>query len=191
MEVYKNPRKTHLWLFDKMRVQSLDTPGNDVKSSKVSTAEIIPTSERNNLHKSFSIILLLPQIFGFLPAQGIFGPDSRSLHFTWKSGRVSYALLTILGATIMSVMQLYKIFTRGLNVIEVNRFYFYCTGLASGYLYLQLAIKWPRFMKEWSSVEMTMASYGWPSGLNRRLNILFGVFMSLSLSIFLKLNKYF
>nr|XP_015836175.1 PREDICTED: gustatory receptor for sugar taste 64e-like isoform X1 [Tribolium castaneum] len=175
-----------------MRVQPSNTPPEKSQLSTADTANLINKSlGKHNLQKSFAKVVILAQIFGFFPAQGILGRDFRAIHFTWASARVGYTIVTILGATFVTVLQLHKIFAKGLNVIEANRLFFYCSGLASGYLYLKLAMKWPRFMKDWSCVEVMMASYGWPAGLNRRLNVLLAVFMSLALIeyILMQTNK--
>ncbi|KYB27367.1 hypothetical protein TcasGA2_TC033212 [Tribolium castaneum] len=169
-----------------------NTPPEKSQLSTADTANLINKSlGKHNLQKSFAKVVILAQIFGFFPAQGILGRDFRAIHFTWASARVGYTIVTILGATFVTVLQLHKIFAKGLNVIEANRLFFYCSGLASGYLYLKLAMKWPRFMKDWSCVEVMMASYGWPAGLNRRLNVLLAVFMSLALIeyILMQTNK--
>ncbi|KAJ3654538.1 hypothetical protein Zmor_013717 [Zophobas morio] len=137
--------------------------------------------EKNNLHKSFSKMLVLAQIFGYLPAQGILGPDFRSLHFTWKSVRVLYAVLTIVGAIFVSVMQMHKIFVKGFDLMEANRFFFNFSGVVGGILFLKLAITWPTLIKDWTSVEVSMLSYGWPAGLNRKLNTLLITFSVMGL----------
>ena len=141
--------------------------------------------EKNNLHKSFSKMLVLAQIFGYLPAQGILGPDFRSLHFTWKSVRVLYAVLTIVGAIFVSVMQMHKIFVKGFELMEANRFFFNFSGVVGGILFLKLAITWPTLIKDWTSVEVSMLSYGWPAGLNRKLNTLLITFSVMGLGIYI------
>jgi gustatory receptor len=140
------------------------------------------SSEKYNSHKSFGKILILAQIFGFLPVQGISGPDFRSSHFSWKSIRVMYAVLTILGTTFITVMQLYKISGKSFDLHEANRLFFYCSGIIAGCLFLNLAKNWPALMKAWEKLELSMLSYGWPDGLNRKLNILLTVFMLAALS---------
>jgi gustatory receptor len=138
--------------------------------------------EKYNSHTSFSRMLILVQTFGFFPVQGISGPDFRSLNFTWKSVRVVYAVLTILGSTFITVMQLYKIVGKGLDLREAFRFSMNFSGLISGCLFLNLAKNWPVLMKNWSTVDLSMLNYGWPAVLNRKLNILVTVFMGAALS---------
>ncbi|CAH1369044.1 unnamed protein product, partial [Tenebrio molitor] len=137
--------------------------------------------EKYNSHTSFSKMLILVQTFGFFPVQGISGPDFRSLNFTWKSVRVVYAVLTILGSTFITVMQLYKIVGKGLDLREAFRFSINFSGLISGCLFLNLAKNWPVLMKNWSTVDLSMLNYGWPAVLNRKLNILVAVFMGAAL----------
>ncbi|RZC42767.1 uncharacterized protein BDFB_000644, partial [Asbolus verrucosus] len=108
---------------------------------------------------------------------GISGPDFRSLHFTWKSFRVAYTLLTISGASFVSGMQLHKILTKGLDLLEADRLFFNLSGVVAGCLFLNFAKNWPKLMRDWSAVESSMLSYGWPSGLNKKLNTLMAAFM--------------
>lgn len=140
------------------------------------------SSEKSNLHKSFSKILLVAQIFGFLPVQGILGPDFRSLHFSWKSIRVVYSIFTIFGTCVISGFQLQKILNKGLDLLEANRVFFLLSGVVSAYLHFDLAKKWPKFLKDWCKIDSTFSSYGWPNGLDKKLNTLFTVFLLMALS---------
>ncbi|KAJ3633593.1 hypothetical protein MTP99_010531 [Tenebrio molitor] len=171
-----------------MKIQPTDDKNMKLKEpAKVTNQEILMSSkeksfsDKHNSHKSFCKMLILAQVFGFLPAQGVTGPNFRSLYFTWKSARVVYAILTILGATFVTVMQLYKVFGKGLDLMEANRLFFHCSGALAGCLFLNLAKKWPALMKDWGNVELSMLSYGWPAGLNRKLNILLVAFMGTAL----------
>lgn len=164
------------------KTSKMEKPMTPVNRESATLPKVKTSLENHNSHKSFSKMLILAQVFGFLPAQGILGPDFRSLHFTWKSARVGYTVLTILGATFISGMQLYKIFAKGLDLMEANRFFFNFSGVIAGCLFLNLARNWPVLMKDWGTVELSMLSYGWPAGLNRKLNILLVVFVTMALS---------
>nr|CAL23142.2 gustatory receptor candidate 9 [Tribolium castaneum] len=145
------------------------------------STKIFPVPGDKNLHKSYSKMLILAQIFGFFPVQGVRGPDFRSLRFSWKSARVVYALFTLLGTFLISGFQMQKIATKGLDLLEANRLFFFLTGVMASLLFLNLAKRWPKFVKDWCVVDATFASYGWPKGLNKKLNTLTVVFMLIAL----------
>lgn len=48
---------------------------------------------------------------------------------------------------------------------------FYVCMVSSSISFLELSIKWPKLMKEWANVEISMKSYGWPKNLDLRLKI--------------------
>lgn len=47
---------------------------------------------------------------------------------------------------------------------------------------IKLARNWPKLMREWSTVEILMKSYGWPKYLNLRLKIMVTIAISTTLS---------
>lgn len=143
--------------------------------------------ESSNLHKSFKKLFIMAQIFGFFPVQGISGPDYRSLCFSWKSIRVIYSLFAISGAFFLSLMQIHKMVTKEVNLMEINRFCFNSVGVIGGMLFLWLAKNWPRIMRYWNEVELSMRYYGWPKRLNTKLNMLTVVLMTMALSKYFSL----
>ncbi|XP_068902815.1 gustatory receptor 5a for trehalose-like [Tenebrio molitor] len=154
--VYHSPTTMKIEPLDK--TSKMEKPMTPVNRESATLPKVKTSLENHNSHKSFSKMLILAQVFGFLPAQGILGPDFRSLHFTWKSARVGYTVLTILGATFISGMQLYKIFAKGLDLMEANRFFFNFSGVIAGCLFLNLARNWPVLMKDWGTVELSITA---------------------------------
>lgn len=76
-----------------------------------------------SFHKSMAFVLILAQCFGQLPIQGITSPDVQALQFKWKSWRTLYSILICIGATFVSLMQVVKLLTRGMNLFEISKFF--------------------------------------------------------------------
>lgn len=140
-------------------------------------------NNNNSIHKSLQTILILAQFFGFLPVHGLTGSDYRSLHFKWISFRLFYSLVLLLGTIFLSSMQFHKMLVKGVDFAEIDRFFFFFCGILSLILFIRLAKCWPNFIRDWHVVEMAMVNnnYGWPRGLNMRLNCLSAGFLSLAL----------
>lgn len=68
----------------------------------------------DSVHVAFGPVLVLSQIFGIMPVQGVLGPTADNLRFRWRSLRVVYAGLMILTSA-MSVMISLTAFVKGLE----------------------------------------------------------------------------
>lgn len=77
--------------------------------------------EEKSFHKSMAFVLILAQCFGQLPIQGVVSADVQALHFKWKSWRTLYSILICIGATFISLMQITKLLTRGMNLFEISK----------------------------------------------------------------------
>lgn len=77
--------------------------------------------QEKSFHKSMTFVLILAQCFGQLPIQGITSPDVQALHFKWKSWRTLYCALICVGATFVSMMQIIKLLTKGMNLFEISK----------------------------------------------------------------------
>lgn len=53
-------------------------------------------------------------------------------------------------------------------------------GFGTTVLLMNLAKSWPKLMKEWAAVELSMISYGWPLQLGTRLKVMTTVFMTIA-----------
>lgn len=74
-----------------------------------------------SFHKSMSFVLILAQCFGQLPVQGVTSPNVQDLYFKWKSWRTLYCALICIGATFVSMMQIIKLLTKGMNLFEISK----------------------------------------------------------------------
>lgn len=75
-----------------------------------------------SFHRSMTFVLILAQCFGQLPIQGITSPDVQALYFKWKSWRTVYSALICTGATFISMMQIIKLLTKGMNLFEISKY---------------------------------------------------------------------
>lgn len=65
--------------------------------------------------------------------------------------------------------------------VSVTLLFFLC-GLITAILFFKLAMDWPKVIKRWTEVDASMASYGFPKGLNARLKVVAAVIMVAALS---------
>lgn len=77
--------------------------------------------QEKSFHKSMAFVLILAQCFGQLPIQGITSPDVQALFFKWKSWRTIYCALICVGAAFVSMMQIIKLLTSGMNLFEISK----------------------------------------------------------------------
>lgn len=94
------------------------------RPNKPHKEENTPIKDRNDdsFHKSIAFALILGQCFGLMPVYGIAGPNQRSLHFTWKSWRVFYCFLTLIGTFFALIMCIYEVFWNKANIFEISEF---------------------------------------------------------------------
>lgn len=77
--------------------------------------------QEKSFHKSVAFVLILAQCFGQLPIQGISSPDVQALFFKWKSWRTLYCALICIGAAFLSMMQIIRLLTNGMNLFEISK----------------------------------------------------------------------
>lgn len=89
--------------------------------------KVVPyeTKQEKSFHKSMAFVLVLAQCFGQLPIQGITSSDVQALHFKWLSWRTLYGILICIGAAFVSMMQIIKLLTRGMNLFEISKTFLY------------------------------------------------------------------
>ncbi|KAF2896731.1 hypothetical protein ILUMI_09438, partial [Ignelater luminosus] len=117
-------------------------------------------------------VLFVAQCFAQMPVMGITEPDARYLKFTWKSWRVLYCVLNILGSGFLCVFYVYLAAVHGSDIYKASDIIFNLSTTTVTVLFLRLAMEWPELMRKWSAVESSMHKYGWPKYLHTRITIM-------------------
>lgn len=132
--------------------------------------------------------LVLAQCFALFPVTGIRGNDFRTIRFYWRSKRMVYSLLYL---TFNSI-NLCLYFIKQVNGVEflptfsknetwkcdIFLFHAFLVGLVyftatlfSEIFFINLAKNWPRLMRTWTDVDLSMASYSHSHILSNKLKV--------------------
>ncbi|XP_018319394.1 gustatory receptor for sugar taste 64f-like [Agrilus planipennis] len=149
---------------------------NRVNIEKLSTVSIYNSLKRDSLHYCMKNILILSQICAFIPVDGISGCP-HDLKFRWRSYKTIYTLLVLLLQTIYTLITIIYATKneKNFNSFVLVLWNFRC--VLSLIAFLKVAQKWPRFMQEWSEMELFMIDYPSFLNLNRNLRIKSIVFL--------------
>ncbi|XP_060517071.1 gustatory receptor for sugar taste 64f-like [Cylas formicarius] len=136
---------------------------------------------QNTLQASMKVPIILMQIFGFFPLDGICGPTYKSLQFRWLSLKLLYSVLSIVGYTFNFVLYCLHLSSHIENILDINALFFHIESIIMAMLFLHLATKWSRFVKQWHNVEIAMKNYEPPRNLKRKISITLIVFLGVAL----------
>ncbi|XP_011689863.1 PREDICTED: gustatory receptor for sugar taste 64f-like isoform X2 [Wasmannia auropunctata] len=126
-------------------------------------APVVPPSDTFNpstdsLHAAMRPIIVLAQCFSMLPVCGIYKPDASYLRFTWRSPKILYAAIAFLGVLAMTIANLVRLLTSGINSTKMTTFVFYATALVTAVLFVRLAMQWPCLALTWEKLEREFTS---------------------------------
>lgn len=112
----------------------------------------------DSLHAAMRPIIVLAQCFSMLPVCGIYKPDASYLRFTWRSPKILYAAIAFLGVLAMTIANLVRLLTSGINSTKMTTFVFYATALVTAVLFVRLAMQWPCLALTWEKLEREFTS---------------------------------
>lgn len=135
--------------------------------------------------------LLFFQIIGFMPVKGVFNNNSDLLKFSWTDFRTCYAILTLIGFIFLLINEIRRFFIFEMNMTEIQRFWYFLKSCIISIVFINLARKWPSFIKYWQLVETQMSHYGWPKNLKKKISLVCASFLITFLSeYFFKFSTY-
>ncbi|KAK5638896.1 hypothetical protein RI129_013191 [Pyrocoelia pectoralis] len=134
-------------------------------------------SDDQQFFKSIAFVVILGQIFGIMPLNGVKGSNERCIHFKWRSWKVLYTLLIVIGSLFCTCMSIYQIVTKESNMGLVSAVMFYMNSVVVHLLFISLAKNWAYIMRKWRVVDIGMRSYGWPCNLDVRLKLMSAVIL--------------
>ncbi|XP_070515636.1 gustatory receptor 5a for trehalose isoform X2 [Cardiocondyla obscurior] len=126
-------------------------------------ASVVPPSDTFNpstdsLHAAMRPIIVLAQCFSMLPVCGINKPDASYLRFTWRNPKILYTAIAFLGVLLMSIANVWRLLTSGINSTKMTTFVFYATALVTAIMFIRLAMQWPCLARTWEKLEREFTS---------------------------------
>ncbi|KAF5287609.1 hypothetical protein FQA39_LY15812 [Lamprigera yunnana] len=134
-------------------------------------------ANRFNFHASISFVIRLGQYFAIMPLQGINGQSANLIRFTWKSWKVLYSFVIIIGSLFCACVSMYAFLQEHAKISLISATMFYATSFVMHVLFVLLAKDWSHLMKRWCTLDKSMRSYGYPPHLNLRLKTLSAVIL--------------
>ncbi|KYM99149.1 Putative gustatory receptor 64f, partial [Cyphomyrmex costatus] len=124
---------------------------------------VVPPSDTFNpstdsLHAAMRPIILLAQCFSILPVCGINKPDASYLRFTWYNPKVFYAIIVILGTFLVTLANIHRLVTSGIDSTKMTTFVFFATAMMTAVMFIRLAIHWPCLALTWEKLEREFTS---------------------------------
>ncbi|CAK9807744.1 Gustatory receptor 5a for trehalose [Anthophora plagiata] len=139
----------------------LDHLKSDIEGVEMSEPVVSPASVFNpktdSLHASMRPIIMLAQCFSMFPVSGVNTPDASHLRFTWRSPKFIYCAISFLGSSTMTIFNIMRIITSGINSTRMTTFVFNGTNLIASFLFLKLAMQWPCLMATWEKLEKELS----------------------------------
>ncbi|XP_011062452.1 PREDICTED: gustatory receptor 5a for trehalose-like [Acromyrmex echinatior] len=126
-------------------------------------ASVVPSSDifnpsTDSLHAAMRPIILLAQCFGMFPVCGVNKPDASYLRFTWYHPKIFYAMSIIVGTSILTVTNIHRLVTSGVNSTKMTTFVFFLTTLITAVMFIRLAMHWPCLALTWEKLEREFTS---------------------------------
>ncbi|XP_011881612.1 PREDICTED: gustatory receptor for sugar taste 64f-like isoform X1 [Vollenhovia emeryi] len=145
-----------------LRNSRFDPMKTDVVMPEMLTPVIPPSDTFNpstdSLHAAMRPIIMLAQCFSMLPVCGVSKPDASYLRFTWRNLKILYAAIVFLGVLLMSIANILRLFTSGINSTKMTTFVFYATALVTAVMFVRLAMQWPCLALTWEKLEREFTS---------------------------------
>ncbi|XP_034231707.1 gustatory receptor for sugar taste 64f-like [Thrips palmi] len=152
-----------------------------VTSSASSASGSVPhTTGTSTFLRGLRPAALLAEGFGLLPVAK--SSDDNEAVFRWRSLRVAYSLIIILGSFGEAVLSLMRMAETGVTFFTSVNVMFYSTSLATSLVFLRMSVSWRDTLATWCKLERFMTSYnGEPSRLVAQMKTMTFVVLVLAL----------
>ncbi|PNF29870.1 hypothetical protein B7P43_G09535 [Cryptotermes secundus] len=144
--------------------------GRDSLSATFEDDHTWPDASCNSFQRALCPLLVAGQCFALMPVSGLTGHDASTLRFRWRSPRVAYSVLSLVGILLHLYFCLRELCTahRVTYSACAPAVFFAVTFLATIF-FMFLARKWPQIVSEWQTVEHTMLKFhGYPRNFGHR-----------------------
>lgn len=108
------------WSFSKMMKTSRKV--YTISQNNQKDLPITITAKSRNLHTTLKWVLFVAQCFAQMPVIGITEPDARYLKFTWRSWRVVYCILNIIGSGFLCIFFIYRTIVHGSDIYKASKY---------------------------------------------------------------------
>ncbi|XP_060870938.1 gustatory receptor for sugar taste 64f-like [Metopolophium dirhodum] len=137
-------------------------------------------SDKNSLHRAITPLLILMQMSGLLPVQGIRRQNTSYLVFNWFSWILAYSIILVGSSVVMVSLVVYNLYSNGLSYEVIGDLLFHGGTLIIYTLFIHLAREWPKVMEKWELMEREMKQYGYPPNMAFRIKLFSCIILILS-----------
>lgn len=161
----------------------------ELKSPRILVkTQLDSTQKHESFHQAVGPALLLGQLFGMLPVDGVLAHSEKDLNFRWNSPKTIYSIFFLFCGTIESCLGTRRLLRLGFNIHFAESFLFFITAMIRAYMLFFLGRKWKFIMMRWHNCENVFLrepykTKGW--SLSRRIRVVFTIAVLLVLSKFL------
>eukprot|EP00102_Acyrthosiphon_pisum_P009197 XP_003246994.2 PREDICTED: gustatory receptor for sugar taste 64f-like [Acyrthosiphon pisum] len=137
-------------------------------------------SDKNSLHRAITPLLILMQMSGLLPVQGIRRQNTSYLVFNWFSWILAYSIILVGSSVVMVSLAVYNLYSNGLSYEVTGDLLFHGGTLIVYTIFIHLAREWPKVMEKWELMEREMKQYGYPPNMEFRIKMFSCIILILS-----------
>uniref|UniRef100_A0A182J916 Uncharacterized protein n=1 Tax=Anopheles atroparvus TaxID=41427 RepID=A0A182J916_ANOAO len=113
----------------------------------------ITDNERDTFLRGIQPLVILGQVFGMFPIDGISRSDPAQLRLKWFSFRVLLNLTVVVTALVQSYYEYQRLMMIGINAKNVSGLIFYIDACLINVLFLNLATGWRAVAAKWNEVD--------------------------------------
>lgn len=151
MEAIKSRKKPKQHQRSCARMLRTFWPPKPIKPRRLSVVDYFRSDKvhhvyRDSFHRAIYPILLIAQIFGMMPVEGISAPNATFLHYKLQSLRTVYAIMFGIIGTIIMLFEFYRVNTTDEATAKSLGIDYRHIGMASNLILIQFS-----FQPEWFS----------------------------------------
>ncbi|XP_055373552.1 uncharacterized protein LOC129606930 [Condylostylus longicornis] len=137
-----------------------------------------------SFYEAMGPVLILTQLFGFMPVGGIYKKNSQDLYFKWSNIRTLHSIFVVLSEIFCASMTYIWVFSRPIQFKSSEPVIFYTLVIIVSIKLIFVAQKWPDLMQHWERVETKLPphkTHKQKFSLKRRIRNITIIGMGLSL----------
>ncbi|RLZ02213.1 Gustatory receptor 1 [Cephus cinctus] len=112
----------------------------------------------DSLYSALKPIMVLAQCFALVPVSGVYSKDASCLKFSWRSPRILYQFISLIGAGILYICSMLRLSVTGITSTKTTNIVFFGSTCIASLLFLRLAKHWPCLSMAWEEVERELSS---------------------------------
>lgn len=112
-----------------------------------------------SFHDAIGPILMVAQVFGLMPADGVNAKDISNINFRWKSLKTIYSLTFLICGAVECLLCFRLMFKGGVTLGYSSSLSFYFISMMGAFFIFKLATKWKKIMKLWFESEKVFLKF--------------------------------